>query len=187
MNAKQLKQLYLHQKNNNKKLTSHEIMLKNMVQMGADEAQLSKIQLLQQNYSMKQPTKKQKGGHNFSTIQTAYDTLQNQTLNTGKGKKQQQYLGMTTIQQASSNGSSKNRQVGMHNRFATTQFNPNPVFHSIGPNGQIISADGQGSGQIYNNTSIPKYSTHSNFFNIQNGSRLGAQSNLQPKSKRVKN
>jgi len=27
----------MHQKNANKKLTNHEIMLKNMVQMGADE------------------------------------------------------------------------------------------------------------------------------------------------------
>ena len=159
-------------------------MLKNMVQMGSDEQQMSKMQLLQQNYSMKQTNKKQKG-QNFSTIQTAYDTLQNQSLNTGKGKKQQ-YLGMTTIQQASSNGSNGTRQMGMHNRYATAQFNPNPVFHSLGPNGPIISTDGSG-GQIYNNTSIPKYSTHSNFFNIQNGSRLGAQSNLQPKSKRVKN
>jgi hypothetical protein len=44
MTAKQLKQLYNHQKNS-KKLTNHEVMLKNMVQMGADETKLSKIQL----------------------------------------------------------------------------------------------------------------------------------------------
>lgn len=74
MNAKQLKQLHMHQKNTNKKLTNQEIMLKNMVSMGADETQLSKMQHLQQNYSSKQPIKKQKG-QNFSTIQTAYDTL----------------------------------------------------------------------------------------------------------------
>lgn len=67
MNAKQLKQLHMHQKNTNKKLTNQEIMLKNMVQTGADETQLSKMQLLQQNYSSKQPIKKQKG-QNFSTI-----------------------------------------------------------------------------------------------------------------------
>jgi hypothetical protein len=57
MTAKQLKQLYNHQKNS-KKLTNHEVMLKNMVQMGADETKLSKIQLLQANYSTKQPLKK---------------------------------------------------------------------------------------------------------------------------------
>lgn len=79
----------------------------------------------------------------------------------------------------------------MHNRFATTQFNQNPVFNTLVPGGpqnvsNIIMAPDM-SGQAFNNSSIPKYTTHSNFFNAQTGSRLGAQSNLQPKSKRAKN
>ena len=79
----------------------------------------------------------------------------------------------------------------MHNRFLTTQFNQYPVFNTLVPGGpqngsNIMMAPGM-SGQVFNNSSIPKYSTHSNFFNAQNGSILWAQSNLQPKSKRAKN
>jgi hypothetical protein len=56
----------------------------------------------------------------------------------------------------------------MHNRFAT-QYNQSPVFHTLIPGGptntENIAIQPDGSGQIFNNNSIPKYSTHSNFFN----------------------
>jgi hypothetical protein len=59
-------------------------MLKNLVNMSGDHqnsnlSQASKIHQLQQNYQKQQyHGGKKSGGQNFSTIQTAYDTLQNQ-------------------------------------------------------------------------------------------------------------